>query len=96
MSEVFLQLPVAVYFLNKTKIINGAKWIRIYLLGMGFFLITICILQTIRINLTSNSISEWILLGLSSLVAGILSIIFSLIMPDSRRLIYYAAKTENK
>jgi len=96
LSEVFLQIPIAVYFLNKTKLIDGAKWIRIYLLGMVFFLITICILQTIRLKLAVNSMSEWILLGTCTLAAGILSIIFMLIMPDSRKLLYYAAKTAIK
>jgi len=91
LSEVLIQLPVAVYFLNKTRLISGAKWIRAYLLGAGFFLLTIGTLQAITIILGNNLMSEWIRLAACSLAASILSIIFSLLMPESRKLLYYAA-----
>jgi len=96
LSEVLIQLPVAVYFLNKTNIISGAKWIRVYLLGGGFFLITTGALQAIRTKLGNDLICDWIRLAGCSLVASILSIIFSLLMPESRKLLYYAVRYGQK
>lgn len=80
MSEIFLQIPLAIYFLNKTKTINGTRWIQFYIQGIAFLVFEIIILNTIPKYLSNQThfIAAQIV---TVLISGI---IFSLCFKNSR------------
>jgi O-antigen/teichoic acid export membrane protein len=84
-SEIVLQIPLAIYFLNKTKNINGKKWLRIYIQGIAFLAFEIILLHTIQENFSDQAY-----LFLAQIVTALISgIIFILCFKESRFALKY-------
>jgi hypothetical protein len=90
LSEVVVQIPVAIFFLNKTNRILGKRWLTLYILGGCLFIFNIFILKIIKIGLGNVLDYSWFQLILMSPVPLVLGMAFALKMPESRKLILYA------
>jgi len=90
LSEVLVQIPVAIFFLNKTNRILGKRWLTLYILGGCLFIFNIFILKIIKIGLGNVLDYSWSQLILMSPVPLVLGMAFALKMPESRKLILYA------
>jgi PST family polysaccharide transporter len=84
-SEIFLQIPLAIYFLDKTKKINGKKWIKFYIQGIAFLAFEIILLNTMQKYLSNQTC-----LSAAQIVLVLISgIVFSLCFKDLRFALKY-------
>ena len=82
--EIALQIPLAIYFLGKTKLISTEKWYKNYILGLGLLAGVYCILQTIQNKLGDYALSPNTELGSMACVTIALSVFIILAIPESR------------
>jgi O-antigen/teichoic acid export membrane protein len=86
-SEITLQIPIAIYLLGKTKLIPVGKWYKIYILGLGLLAGSYCVLLFMQEKLCHYSLSTNAQLVISLILAATLSIFVILANPESRNLV---------
>jgi hypothetical protein len=85
--EIALQIPLAIFFLGKTKLISTEKWYKNYILGLGLLAGVYCILQTIQNKLGDYALSPNTELGSMACVTIALSVFIILAIPESRNFL---------
>jgi O-antigen/teichoic acid export membrane protein len=83
-SEITVQIPLAIWFLGKTKLIRTAKWYKVYIFGLGLFGGSYYILQSIQVKLGEYALSANTELGILSCVTVTLSAGTILAIPECR------------
>ena len=86
-SEMALQIPLAIFFLGKTKLIPAGKWYKNYILGLGLLGGSYCILQLIQNKLGDYSLSPNTELGSLASVTIALSVSIIFAIPESRNFL---------
>jgi len=86
-SEMVLQIPLAIFFLGKTKLIPAEKWYKNYILGLGLLGGSYCILQLIQNKLGDYSLSPNTELGSLACVTIALSVSIIFAIPESRNFL---------
>jgi PST family polysaccharide transporter len=86
-SEIALQIPLAIYLLGKTKLISTKKWYKNYILGLGLLGGVYWILQTIQNKLGDYALSPNTELGSMACVTIALSVSIILAIPESRNFL---------
>ena len=86
-SEIVLQIPLAICLLGKTRLITVRKWYKIYVLGLGLLAGSYCILRLIQEKMEILSLSTNAQMIVSLCLAGVLSISVILANPESRNLV---------
>ena len=83
-SEITVQIPLAIWFLGKTKLIRTAEWYKVYIFGLGLLGGNYYILQSIQAKLGEYALSANAEVGILSCVTGTLSACMLFIIPDCR------------
>jgi hypothetical protein len=86
-SEMALQIPLAIFFLGETKLIPAEKWYKKYILGLGLLGGSYCILQLIQNKLGDYSLSQNTELGSLACVTIALSVSIIFAIPESRNFL---------
>lgn len=86
-SEIALQIPIAIYLVGKTKLIPVGKWYKTYVLGLGLLAGSYCILRLIQEKMGLYGLSTNTQLAVSLCLAAVLSISAILANPESRNLV---------
>jgi O-antigen/teichoic acid export membrane protein len=86
-SEIALQIPIAIYLVGKTKLIPVGKWYKTYVLGLGLLAGSYCMLRLIQEKMGLYGLSTNAQLVVSLCLAAVLSISAILANPESRNLV---------
>ena len=86
-SEIALQIPIAIYLVGKTKLIPVGKWYKTYVLGLGLLAGSYCMLRLIQEKMVLYGLSTNAQLVVSLCLAAVLSISAILANPESRNLV---------
>ena len=86
-SEIAIQIPIAVYLLGKTRLIPLGKWCKIYLLGMGLLAGSYCTLQFTQVISNEYGLSTSGQLVVSLCLAAVLSVSIIFANPESRNFV---------
>lgn len=93
--EIFLQIPAAIYFLGKTKIVPIKEWFSIYFIGLAVFLFLILAYQLIVGKLKESGLSLFVVVTLALLSAILTSIVLIFLVPSLRQQVFKIIKTPN-
>ena len=86
-SEIALQIPIAIYLLGKTRLIPVVKWYKVYVLGLGLLAASYYMLQLIQEKMNIYSLSTNAQMLISLCLVAVLSISVILANPESRNLV---------
>jgi len=86
-SEIAIQIPIAVYLLGKTKLIPLGKWFKVYILGMGLLAGSYCTLQFTQVISNEYGLNTSGQLVVSLCLAAVLSAFIIFANPESRNFV---------
>jgi PST family polysaccharide transporter len=86
-SEIALQIPLAIFFLGKTNLISTGRWYKNYILGLGLLGGAYCILQAVQNKLEDYALSPNTELGGLACVTIALSMSIIFAIPESRNFL---------
>ena len=86
-SEIAIQIPIAVYLLGKTRLIPLGKWCKFYLLGMGLLAGSYCTLQFTQVISNEYGLNTSGQLVVSLCLAAVLSASIIFANPESRNFV---------
>ena len=86
-SEIAIQIPIAIYMLGKTNLIPAGKWYKVYILGLGILASSYCVLQFMQEKLGHYSLSTNVQMVISLCLVAVLSVSVILANPESRNLV---------
>lgn len=83
--EIVFQIPAAIFFLGKTKIISAKEWYYIYIYGLGLFLLLFLCYNLIVGKLQENGTSPLLVTAIALISAAVISILLLFLLSDLRQ-----------
>ena len=92
-SEIVMQISLAIYFLGKTKLIDGVRWFKVYVFGQALLGFSYALLQAVKSYLVANSLGGNAQMSVLACLAMGLSGVVVLANSESRGFVKFCMKS---